>query len=138
VHDAPVLIASMTATASTAPAAPSRCPIMPLVELMRSCGPGMAARMALRHHAGQSRQFVCECAAGTNSGTACRCMQRMPQRWGHSLSRDSQAVEDRARLLLDHFAERVTGQLGDPLRRGKSLSTCTRPCPQPGWTCRVH
>ena len=46
-QDAPVWMASMTATASTAPAAPSRWPIMPFVELMRSCGPGMAARMAL-------------------------------------------------------------------------------------------
>ena len=44
---APVWMAWTTATASTAPAAPSRCPIMLFVELMRSCGPGMALLMAL-------------------------------------------------------------------------------------------
>ena len=39
-------MASTVAMASTAPAAPSRCPIMDLVAFMRSCGPGMALRIA--------------------------------------------------------------------------------------------
>lgn len=42
----PVRMACTAATASTAPAAPSRCPTMLLVELMRRCLWGMAVVMA--------------------------------------------------------------------------------------------